>query len=69
MWALHPGLPGVLSPSSLGSWGSIGVVGREMLGERAGSARVVKVFVRDLTPMKATLTPGALSQSHGGRWK
>lgn len=35
VWALHPGLAGVLSPPSLGSWGSMGAVGREMLGGRS----------------------------------
>lgn len=48
VWALHPGLTDVLSPPSLGSWVLIEAVGREMLGEVAGSARILEAFVECL---------------------
>ena len=69
MWALHPGLPGVLSLRSLGSWGLIETVRREMLGEVASRAKILEVFVRCLTSTMADLNYRVLFLSHIGKWK
>lgn len=61
VWALHPGLPGVLSPQSPASWGLIEALGREMLGRVAGGgAKIVGVFVQCLTSVMAVLIYRAL---------
>lgn len=44
VWAVHPGLLAVLSPRSLASWGLIEALGREILGEVAGRAKILEVF-------------------------
>lgn len=53
MWALHPGLSGVLSPQA---WRLrvVRLVG-EMLGEVVGSARTLEVFCSKLTSMLVVL--------------
>lgn len=60
VWALHPGLFGVLSPRSLASWGLTEALGREMLGEVASRAKILEVFVQCLISMMAVLICRAL---------
>lgn len=60
VWALHPGLPGGLSPRSVASWGLIEAVGREILTEEAGRAKILEVFVQSLTSVMAVLLYRAL---------
>lgn len=69
MWALHPGLTGgVTYPTpSLGSSGFMGAVGRELLGDGAGGAWILEVFVRGFTSRMVVLMYGALFLAHRGR--
>lgn len=68
VWAQHPGLTGVLSPPEPGILGLNWVVGRELLGEVAGGARILEVFVQSLTSVMVVLIYRALFPSPCGRW-
>lgn len=50
-----------LATHSLGSSGLIGIVGRELLGEVAGGARILEVLVQVLTSMMVVLVYSFLS--------
>lgn len=68
VWAQHPGLTGVLSPPEPGILGLNWAVGRELLGEVAGGARILEVFVQSLTSVMVVLIDRALFPSRCGRW-
>lgn len=69
VWAPHPGLTcGVTYPTpSLGSSGFMRVVGREPLGDGAGGAWILEVFVQGFTSRMAVLMYGAPFLAHRGR--